>query len=395
MISSTYVIKSGNLGALLIRYKSLHLRKTKMNALFMRCLGTVAVMKTRDFSFQLPDELIARYPMPERSASRLLCLNGQTGACEHRVFTDIESLVDAGDLLVFNNTKVIPARLFGEKASGGKIEVLIERVLDTHEALAHLRSSRSPKAGQWLTLGGEQVQVIGRQEALFHLRFSSEDSVLSVLERVGHMPLPPYMARDQVEQDKERYQTVYASHPGAVAAPTAGLHFDTVLLDRLRAKGVQFAFVTLHVGAGTFQPVKVDDVLDHVMHSEYIDVPADVVSAVNATRAAGKRVIAVGTTSVRSLESASQLGEIEEFHGESQIFIYPGYRFRSVDAMITNFHLPESTLIMLVSAFAGREHTLAAYNTAIDQQYRFYSYGDAMFLSCPQWPSDIDRGLPA
>lgn len=347
-----------------------------------------ATVKTRDFTFQLPDELIARYPMPERSASRLLCLNGQTGQCEHRIFSDIESLLDAGDLLVFNNTKVIPARLFGEKASGGKVEALIERILDTHEALVHLRSSRSPKTGQWITLGGESVEVLGRQGALFHVRFACDEPILSVLDRVGHMPLPPYMEREQVEQDKERYQTVYATEPGAVAAPTAGLHFDDALMERLRAKGVQFAFVTLHVGAGTFQPVKVDDIQEHVMHSEYIDVPADVVNAVQATRAAGKRVVAVGTTSVRSLEGASQQGEIAEFHGDSQIFIYPGYRFRSVDAMITNFHLPESTLIMLVSAFAGRDHTLAAYETAIAQQYRFYSYGDAMLLTCPQSPSD-------
>lgn len=350
-------------------------------------------MKTRDFTFELPDELIARYPMPERTASRLLCLDGQTGACEHRIFSDIEALLNPGDLLVFNNTKVIPARLFGEKASGGKVEALIERILDEHEALVHLRSSRSPKAGQWLTLGDASVEVLGRQGALFHVRFAGDESILSILDRVGHMPLPPYMEREQVEQDKERYQTVYATTPGAVAAPTAGLHFDDALMARLQAKGVQFAFVTLHVGAGTFQPVKVDDIQAHVMHSEYIDVPADVVDAVKATRAAGHRVVAVGTTSVRSLESASQHGEIAEFHGDSQIFIYPGYRFRSVDAMITNFHLPESTLIMLVSAFAGREHTLAAYDVAIAQQYRFYSYGDAMFLSNPQSPSDTDRDL--
>ncbi|MAK92363.1 MAG: tRNA preQ1(34) S-adenosylmethionine ribosyltransferase-isomerase QueA [Oceanospirillaceae bacterium] len=341
-------------------------------------------MKTKDFDFDLPDELIARYPMAERSSSRLLVLNGETGNTAHHIFRDLLNMVEPGDLMVFNNTRVIPARLFGEKASGGKLEALIERVTGEHTALAHLRSSRSPKPGSMISLGGTEVEVTGRQGALFELKFLDERPLLSILEDVGHMPLPPYMERDDAEEDRERYQTVYAEKPGAVAAPTAGLHFDEPLLAALKEKGVNFAYVTLHVGAGTFQPVKVDSIEEHEMHAEYIEVPPDVVEAVKATRAAGKRVIAVGTTSVRSLESASTSGEIETFYGESRIFIYPGYRFRSVDAMVTNFHLPESTLIMLVSAFAGRDHTLAAYAEAVKEKYRFYSYGDAMFLACPQ-----------
>ncbi|MDF1763895.1 MAG: tRNA preQ1(34) S-adenosylmethionine ribosyltransferase-isomerase QueA [Oleibacter sp.] len=340
-------------------------------------------MKTSDFSFELPNELIARYPMPERSASRLLVLNGENGHVQDKQFTDLETMLEAGDLLVFNNTRVIPARMFGEKASGGKLEILVERVINDHEVMAHIRCSRSPKPQQQIFLEGIPVTVLGREDALFHLRFDDPRPVFEILESSGHMPLPPYMERADSESDRERYQTVYAKKPGAVAAPTAGLHFDEPMLERLRNKGIRFAFVTLHVGAGTFQPVKVDNVDEHQMHAEYIEVDANVVEAVNATRASGKRVVAVGTTSVRSLESASQTGDIAEFSGESRIFIYPGYRFRSVDAMITNFHLPESTLIMLVSAFAGQDNTLNAYAHAIVQKYRFYSYGDAMFLPCP------------
>lgn len=343
-------------------------------------------MKTSDFYFDLPDELIARYPMAERSASRLLCLNGSSGELAHHTFRDILDMLQPGDLLVFNNTRVIPARLYGEKASGGKLEALIERVTGEHEALAHLRSSRSPKPGTRIILEGVEVEVTGRQGALFELKFLDERPLLNILDEVGHMPLPPYMERDDAEEDRERYQTVYAEKPGAVAAPTAGLHFDEPLLQALKDKGVNFAFVTLHVGAGTFQPVKVENVNEHEMHAEYIEVGPDVVDAVKATRAAGKRVVAVGTTSVRSLESASTSGEIAPFYDESRIFIYPGYRFRSVDAMITNFHLPESTLIMLVSAFAGKDNTMAAYDVAVQEKYRFYSYGDAMFLSQPELP---------
>ena len=341
-------------------------------------------MKTRDFSFDLPDELIARYPAEERSASRLLCLDGRTGTTRHQQFVDLVDMLNPGDLLVFNNTRVIPARLFGEKASGGKIEMLVERLLENGEVLAHVRASKAPKEGQQLRVADVDVTVLGRRGNLFHLKFETAEPLLQILERAGHMPLPPYMERDDSEFDRERYQTVYAARPGAVAAPTAGLHFDEALLQRLRDKGVVMAFVTLHVGAGTFQPVKVDNILEHEMHAEYIEVSAEVAAQVKAVRAAGKRVIAVGTTSVRSLESASQSGEIAEFNGDSRIFIYPGYQFRSVDAMITNFHLPESTLIMLVSAFCGRDATLAAYNEAVANRYRFYSYGDAMFLSAPR-----------
>jgi S-adenosylmethionine:tRNA ribosyltransferase-isomerase len=326
-------------------------------------------MQVKDFHFDLPEELIASYPLEKRSASRLLCLEGNSGALDHRTFSDILSFVTDKDLMIFNNTRVIPARLFGEKASGGKVE-------------AHVRSSRSPKPGTQLTLEGQvPVTMVARHENLFELRFDTQEGVLSVLEQHGHMPLPPYMKREDQLEDRERYQTVYNQKPGAVAAPTAGLHFDDDLLAELKAKGVQTEFVTLHVGAGTFQPVKVDTIEDHIMHAEYIEVSPQVVEAVKATRARGGRVIAVGTTSVRSLESASQSGEIEPFYGDSQIFIYPGYEFKSVDAMITNFHLPESTLIMLVSAFAGYQHTMDAYQAAVDQRYRFFSYGDAMFIT--------------
>jgi S-adenosylmethionine:tRNA ribosyltransferase-isomerase len=339
-------------------------------------------MQVKDFHFDLPEELIASYPLEKRSASRLLCLDGNSGALDHRTFSDILSFVTDKDLMIFNNTRVIPARLFGEKASGGKVEVLVERVLDEHRVLAHVRSSRSPKPGTQLTLEGQvPVTMVARHENLFELRFDTQEGVLSVLEQHGHMPLPPYMKREDQLEDRERYQTVYNQKPGAVAAPTAGLHFDDDLLAELKAKGVQTEFVTLHVGAGTFQPVKVDTIEDHIMHAEYIEVSPQVVEAVKATRARGGRVIAVGTTSVRSLESASQSGEIEPFYGDSQIFIYPGYEFKSVDAMITNFHLPESTLIMLVSAFAGYQHTMDAYQAAVDQRYRFFSYGDAMFIT--------------
>lgn len=338
-------------------------------------------MQVKDFHFDLPEELIASYPLAQRSASRLLCLDGNSGALKHSQFTDVLELLQPGDLMVFNNTRVIPARMFGEKATGGKLEILVERMLDQHRVLAHVRSSRSPKPGSLFWLEGDiEVEVLGRHENLFELQFNSEQPVLELLETYGHMPLPPYMKRDDQLEDRERYQTVYGTKPGAVAAPTAGLHFDDALLAKLKEKGVETAFVTLHVGAGTFQPVKVDRIEDHVMHAEYIEVPPEVCEAVKATRARGGRVVAVGTTSVRSLESASQNGEIEPFFGDSAIFIFPGYTFKSVDVLITNFHLPESTLIMLVSAFAGYEHTMQAYQAAVEQRYRFFSYGDAMFI---------------
>ena len=340
-------------------------------------------MRVSDFSFELPEELIAQFPLETRSASRLLCLDGNTGKLEHKQFSELTELVQPGDLLVFNDTRVIPARLFGQKASGGKVEVLIERLQGEQRALVHLRSSRSPKVGAKLILeGGVKAEVIGRQDNLFQLQFDPQGDLMRQLEAHGHMPLPPYMHREDLPSDRERYQTVYNKRPGAVAAPTAGLHFDQPLLDQLKEMGIETTFVTLHVGAGTFQPVKVDQVEEHKMHAEYIEVSDAVCTAVNAARERGNRVIAVGTTSVRSLESASQSGEIQPFMGDSSIFIYPGYRFKSVDAMVTNFHLPESTLIMLVSAFSGVEHIRQAYAEAIQQRYRFFSYGDAMFLTC-------------
>lgn len=341
-------------------------------------------MQLSDFDFHLPEELIANYPPKNRTDSRLLHLNGNTGEINHRQFPDILALLNPGDLMVFNNTRVIPARLLGQKSSGGKVEVLIERVLDEHQVLAHIRANKSPKPGNMLLLEGViEAEMLRREGELFHLRFCHDESVFDLLEKHGHMPLPPYIERPDEEQDKERYQTVYNQKPGAVAAPTAGLHFDDNLLEALRQKGVNTAFVTLHVGAGTFQPVRVDNIKEHQMHSEYAEVPQDVVDAILATKANGGRVIAVGTTSVRSLESAAQASEdklIQAFSSDTSIFIYPGYQFKVVDAMVTNFHLPESTLIMLVSAFCGKENILHAYNTAVQEKYRFFSYGDAMFL---------------
>ena len=339
-------------------------------------------MQVKDFYFELPEELIASFPLKERSASRLLSLNGDSGELKHGEFRDVLQFIQPGDLMVFNDTRVIPARLFGQKASGGRVEVLVERVLDSKRALTHIRSSRSPKPGSHLMLdGGIEAEMVARHENLFELRFLVDGNIIDLLEEHGHMPLPPYMKREDQLSDRERYQTVYNRKPGAVAAPTAGLHFDDQLLADLEAKGVKQAFVTLHVGAGTFQPVKVDNIDEHVMHSEYIEVSAEVCELVRETRANGGRVIAVGTTSVRSLESASQKGEIEPFFGDSDIFIFPGYEFKSVDAMITNFHLSESTLLMLVSAFSGYEHIKKAYQEAVEQRYRFFSYGDAMYLT--------------
>ena len=341
-------------------------------------------MRVADFSFDLPDELIARYPMAQRNASRLLTLDGNSGALGDKQFTDLLGMINSGDLMVFNNTRVIPARMFGQKASGGKLEILVERMLDDKRILAHVRSSKSPKVDSLIHLdGGYQMKMVTRHDTLFELELLSELTILEVLEAVGHMPLPPYIDRPDEDADKERYQTVYNLNPGAVAAPTAGLHFDDAMLDALKAKGVNVAFVTLHVGAGTFQPVRVDTILEHKMHSEWANVPQDVVDLIAQTKAAGKRVVAVGTTSVRSLESAARasLGELKAFSGDTDIFIYPGYQFQVVDAMVTNFHLPESTLIMLVSAFAGFDHVMAAYQHAITQKYRFFSYGDAMFVT--------------
>lgn len=345
-------------------------------------------MKLSDFHFDLPDELIAHHPTAERTASRLLVLDGATGACAHRGFTDLLDYLRPGDLLVFNNTRVLPARLFGRKASGGRIEVLVERVLDTRRVLAHVRASKAPKPGSELLLqrdpeGGDTeatARVLAKSEDLYELEFNGPDA-LTAMRSIGHMPLPPYIDRADELSDRERYQTVYAQREGAVAAPTAGLHFSEPYLQRLRDAGVESGFVTLHVGAGTFAPVRVEDVREHRMHAEFVEVDAALCEQVAATRARGGRVVAIGTTSVRALESASAAtGTLAPFSGDTRIFIYPGYRFRCVDLLLTNFHLPQSTLIMLVSALAGRDHVLAAYREAVAQRYRFFSYGDAMLV---------------
>ncbi len=343
-------------------------------------------MNLADFDYHLPAELIAQHPTPERTGSRLLHLDGNTGAFIDRQFRDLPGLIRAGDVLVFNNTKVIKARLHGAKETGGKVEALIERVLaDGQRALAHVRASKSPQPGSMLWFGGADADVkatmIGRVDDLFELDFGAD--VHGILERIGEVPLPPYIEHSADATDTARYQTVYARHPGSVAAPTAGLHFDDALLADLQAQGVALAYVTLHVGAGTFQPVRDDDISKHVMHSEWYDVPAETVDAIGRARASGGRVIAVGTTSMRTLEAASSGGEDGQLRAgsaETKIFITPGYAFKTVDRLITNFHLPKSTLMMLVSAFAGTENIQCAYAHAVAEKYRFFSYGDAMLL---------------
>lgn len=340
-------------------------------------------MRKSDFTYDLPTQLIAQYPAAERSASRLLVLERGTGALQDRHFTELPSLLRPGDLLVFNDTRVLPARILGRKASGGSLELMLERVLDSQRLLAQLRASKSPKAGQRLLFqDGVEMEVLGRQQDLYELRLLGERPLLEVLQLIGHMPLPPYIERPDQELDRERYQTIYARQAGAVAAPTAGLHFDQQLFTQLEAMGVSQAFVTLHVGAGTFQPMRVERLAEHVMHQEYLQVTAEVAAAVQRTRAAGGRVIAVGTTTVRALETAAQAtGQVRAYQGETEIFIYPGFRFHAIDGLLTNFHLPESTLLMLVCAFAGTEPVLAAYRHAVAQRYRFFSYGDAMFIA--------------
>lgn len=336
-------------------------------------------MQVSDFDFELPDELIARRPPEQRRDSRLLSLT-LSGIGHHR-FTEIGRFLEAGDVLVLNDTRVIPARLYGHKDTGGRVELLIERLLDEREALCHLRASKSPKPGARLELdGGYTAEVVGRQDDFFHLRFPDAVSVLAMAEEVGHMPLPPYIDRPDEDADRERYQTVFARRPGAVAAPTAGLHFDEALLDELTAAGVEIGYVTLHVGAGTFQPVRVETVEEHRMHSEWYEVPSELAERVCAAWSRGNRVVPVGTTALRALESAAASGELQAGRGETDIFIYPGYEFRITDALITNFHLPRSSLLMLVSALAGRERILAAYEEAVRERYRFFSYGDAMYI---------------
>lgn len=335
-------------------------------------------MRVDSFDFSLPDERIARYPTPERTASRLLYLPAE-GELEHRQFTDLLTWLKPNDLLVFNNTRVIPARLFGNKASGGKVEVMVERLLSENEVLAYVRASKAPKAGSELVFTNDvSMMVLGRHEDLFHLQAST--AILPMLEAQGQLPLPPYMERLAEDQDSSRYQTVYAEQPGAVAAPTAGLHFDEAFIEKIVDKGVNTAFVTLHVGAGTFQPVRVDEVENHHMHSERYEIPVGLPELIASTKALGGRVVAVGTTSLRALEAAAQTGELQVGAQETEIFIYPGYQFRVVDALVTNFHLPKSTLLMLVCAFAGQEKVLSAYREAVVQHYRFFSYGDAMLV---------------
>jgi S-adenosylmethionine:tRNA ribosyltransferase-isomerase len=338
-------------------------------------------MKKSDFNYQLPEALIAQKPLTDRDASRLLCMDRDAGRIADRQFTDFIDLIDKRDVLIFNDTKVIPARLFGNKKSGGKVEILIERILDDHRAIAHVRASKASKAGTLIELDkGYSCEVLGRADDLFQLEFKGVSNLLALLEQIGHIPLPPYITREDDQSDLTRYQTVFAREAGAVAAPTAGLHFDQAMMEKLKAKGVQIAFVTLHVGSGTFQPVRVEDLSEHLMHKEYFSVLPETVAAIHQSRQRGGRVIAIGTTAVRALESASQRGELEAGFGDTDLFITPGYQFKSVDAMLTNFHLPESTLLMLVSAFAGYESIMNAYSHAIDQSYRFFSYGDAMFL---------------
>ena len=353
-------------------------------------------MKTADFNFDLPAELIAQAPLPERSASRLLCVDSGAELMRHLSFRDLPSLLSEKDLLVFNNTRVLPARLFGQKQTGGRVEIVIERLRGDGSALAHVRASKSPREGTLLLITPDAdsdisdlaVRVAGRQGSLFILDPES-GSIKDMMRRFGHMPLPPYIEREDTPEDRERYQTLYGRRDGAVAAPTAGLHFDQSILDQLEAARIRRTEVTLHVGAGTFQPVRVENIEDHSMHSEYVEVDQDCVDAVLACRERGGRVIAVGTTAVRSLESAAAQHQgaakgdapIATFYGDTDIFLYPGCDFRVVDAMVTNFHLPESTLIMLVSAFAGVETIRHAYQAAIENRYRFFSYGDAMFLT--------------
>jgi len=337
-------------------------------------------IKRSDFQFELPAELIAQQPLARRSDSRLLFLDRGQSAIRDQAMRDLPSLLQAGDLLVFNNTRVLPARLFAQKSTGGRVEILVERMLDEFHCLAQVRASKTPRPGSKLLLeDGGAVQVQGRESEFFKLQ-SAETPFATLLEKLGHMPLPPYIERADSVEDQERYQTVYASRPGAVAAPTAGLHFDEALLQALDLKGVQRTQLTLHVGAGTFQPVRVENIEDHQMHAEHLEVPESVCQAVTETRAGGGRVIAVGTTTVRSLETAAASGELRPFTGDSRIFIYPGYQFKVVDGMITNFHLPESTLLMLVSAFAGIEPIRVAYQYAVNHRYRFFSYGDAMLI---------------
>jgi S-adenosylmethionine:tRNA ribosyltransferase-isomerase len=335
-----------------------------------------------DFFYELPPNLVAAYPSPQRTDSRLLCLNKKTGHVTHKNFKDILHLIHPGDLLILNDTKVIPARLFAHKLTGGKVEILVERILERNRVLAHLKSSNSFKLGTLLQLeNGIRLKISANVENLFALDFLDEiSSILDLLNEIGHIPLPPYLQRPDEIFDRVRYQTIFARTPGAIAAPTAGLHFDQILLKQLQEKGVAIEFITLHVGSGTFQPIRTKRIEDHRMHAEYMTVSSSVCEKIKETKRNCKRVIAVGTTTVRSLETAAVKGEIESYQGETRLFIYPGFLFHSVDALLTNFHLPKSTLLMLVSAFAGYKNTMHAYRQALVHTYRFFSYGDAMWI---------------
>jgi S-adenosylmethionine:tRNA ribosyltransferase-isomerase len=339
-------------------------------------------MLRRDFSFKLPEALIAQHPWGVRVGSRLLVLEGASGALQDCFFSDLPKLLHPGDLLVLNDTRVIPARLFGRKATGGRIEILVERLLRGKRLLVHIRASKAPRPGTYVCLDGDiRAEVIARRGELFELQLDDPRRPIEVLEAVGKVPLPPYIRRDSMAFDRQRYQTVYAQHDGAVAAPTAGLHFDEPILQHVHQMGIEIGFVTLHVGAGTFQPVRTEHIEQHKMHTEYVEVSPKLCAQTEHARARGGRIVAVGTTSVRCLETAFRSGTLHPFHGDTDLFIYPGYDFRCVDAMITNFHVPESTLLMLVCAFAGRKQVLTAYRHAIASGYRFLSYGDAMFVT--------------
>jgi S-adenosylmethionine:tRNA ribosyltransferase-isomerase len=338
-------------------------------------------MKTLDFDFHLPENLIAQHPATQRTASRLLHVDASSGKLTDEKFLDFPNHFLKNDLIIFNDTRVIKARLFGQKITGGAVEALIERVINKHEAYALVRASRTPKIGSLMTLCNEiEVEVIGRKGDLFHLKFLSDTSLLDLLEQYGNLPLPPYITHDANNTDESRYQTVYAKHAGAVAAPTAGLHFDEHMLSQLKNQGVEIAYVTLHVGAGTFQPVKVDDITEHKMHSELYHIPDETIALIEKTRKMGGKVTAVGTTVLRALESAAQYEKLSAGSKETNIFITPGFTFKVVDRLLTNFHLPKSTLLMLVSAFAGFDYIKNAYQHAIENEYRFFSYGDAMLL---------------
>ena len=341
-------------------------------------------MQRQDFFFELPEKLIAQRPADKRSASRLLCVNGETGAIDHKNFTELPDLLNAGDLLILNNTKVIPARLYGHRLTGGKVEVMLDQIVDDKYATAHLRASNTPKIGTKMTLPeGNLFVAESRDESIFHLRL--EEGYLSwyeLCEKYGQMPLPPYIEREEDADDYDRYHTVYGQHLGSVAAPTAGLHFDDEVFERLKEKGVEVENVMLHIGAGTFLPVRKDNIFEHRMHSEYLEVTQDICDKIKATKERGGRVVAVGTTSVRSLETAALSGELKPYKGSTDIFIYPGFEFKVVDVLVTNFHLPESTLIMLVSAFGGYKNVMNAYKQAVEEAYRFFSYGDSMFITC-------------